>query len=976
MQGRTIEVVLLFCYTNPGLTIEKLAFEEETRVACMAFKRYKFLAVITALSMMIFPAENVSADELPTTLYETTTEQILAKGLTYEHKEKLTDEGWVNIHVLKMDVNEPTLSLDVIRNQALFAGKDGLSDMLDQDENAVGGINASFFSMGSAASDIEGTEIDDQTVGYARDAYNTTDLRAASLIEDTNGSITFDFISTEISFITERGVDVYVIGVNSIGDFNNPVIFNKEAFDDTSTIDAVTDLYKVVVDAENKVIAEIGPDEVVVIPDGGYVLVMNASVGPSVFSKIRIGDEATLSIDANIELSDIETAISGGGFILRDGETVEEGLIVSKDGRNPRTAVGMTSDGQTLIAMVVDGRGESIGATHAELAEYLKEYDVKTAIHYDGGGSSTLSAKTLGNFEAESMNTPSGGYERPIVNGLGFVSNAPETSDYKLYLTASQSRAFINNQIELELKAYDLNYNPVEVDQSNVAWGMSGGFGAIDDMVFTPQEAGDVRLTAYYQGRSTSIELAVSENLIDLEIEPKFINYSDGQQTFTVVGTDSFGYKSIIDSELLTWELSENIGTINNGIFVPGEASEDARIDVTYNGIKEVAYVVTGEKVSPLVNLDALTVESLVYPETVTGDAKTEIVDGKNVIAIDYDFVSTDFAQAVYAVLPDIKIGNQVDQLRLTIDEWPEGVQIKGHITDANDEQFTLTFSEGEDDSINADLPKSLVYPITIKRFYVVAVGALESYNGTLRISQIETVTKKTASDLDEIISIAPEDPLIDAYPEEGFDIRIFGATGGRNRLLDEVVLGKVYDVLNASDYAIYAGKSVVDESKITNDHIVYNNTFSVTDLEQTRIITLAMGNGGMVNTDPTQWIGFDNAMTSTVQDTLIILGTERLIDNTDSAFTREGELMHTILRDFCKKSGKKVFYINASGYQSKLDLYEGVRYIDLNGLWYKVDEDHEVDLYDSFQTLTINFAGNDVTYNMEDLYPKTTVQQ
>ncbi len=70
----------------------------------------------------------------------------------------------------------------------------------------------------------------------------------------------------------------------------------------------------------------------------------------------------------------------------------------------------------------------------------------------------------------------------------------------------------------------------------------------------------------------------------------------------------------------------------------------------------------------------------------------------------------------------------------------------------------------------------------------------------------------------------------------------------------------------------------------------------------------------------------------------------------------------------------KKYFFVNASGYKSNLEYYEGIRYIDLNGLWYKVGEDHEVDLYDSFQTLSFSFEGSDVTYKIDDLYPKTTI--
>ena len=45
--------------------------------------------------------------------------------------------------------------------------------------------------------------------------------------------------------------------------------------------------------------------------------------------------------------------------------------------------------------MVVDGRGDSIGATHEEMVWLMKEYGAYNAMHFDGGGSSTMVAKTV-----------------------------------------------------------------------------------------------------------------------------------------------------------------------------------------------------------------------------------------------------------------------------------------------------------------------------------------------------------------------------------------------------------------------------------------------------------------------------------------------------------------------------------------------------------------------------------------------------
>ena len=58
----------------------------------------------------------------------------------------------------------------------------------------------------------------------------------------------------------------------------------------------------------------------------------------------------------------------------------------------PRTALGLSSDGRWLYALVVDGRqkGYSMGATMQDLARVLKAAGASDALNMDGGGSATI----------------------------------------------------------------------------------------------------------------------------------------------------------------------------------------------------------------------------------------------------------------------------------------------------------------------------------------------------------------------------------------------------------------------------------------------------------------------------------------------------------------------------------------------------------------------------------------------------------
>ena len=91
----------------------------------------------------------------------------------------------------------------------------------------------------------------------------------------------------------------------------------------------------------------------------------------------------------------------------------------------PRTAIGISGEGNKLVIVVVDGRQPlySQGATMSELAEIMLFYGADTAMNLDGGGSSTLVAeKGLG---VKVLNSPIDrnipGRERAVGNHLGII---------------------------------------------------------------------------------------------------------------------------------------------------------------------------------------------------------------------------------------------------------------------------------------------------------------------------------------------------------------------------------------------------------------------------------------------------------------------------------------------------------------------------------------------------------------------------
>ncbi len=125
------------------------------------------------------------------------------------------------------------------------------------------------------------------------------------------------------------------------------------------------------------------------IPKSGFVL-----VGPiSKLSDISDAKKVKLDVKINPEWQDVNHIISGGPYLVKNGEIfvdIQEQKLNAIGGRNPRTAIGYTKDNH-LIMVTADGReGSSVGLTLNELAALMKQLGCINAMNLDGGGSTVM----------------------------------------------------------------------------------------------------------------------------------------------------------------------------------------------------------------------------------------------------------------------------------------------------------------------------------------------------------------------------------------------------------------------------------------------------------------------------------------------------------------------------------------------------------------------------------------------------------
>lgn len=465
-------------------------------------------------------------------------------GVIYERVLQMTTNGMLDIHVLTVPLNDPYIYIGPVVSQHAGGRRETATTLLS-DAGAVAGINADFFGLAGLYSVHFGPMIMDGEILGLNPHTNHDRNEFASFFLDSNGNPFFDYIRSEVRFYNNGTVNIRVASLNVIGqELRSPVIVDGRLMDNTRQLsDRFDGLTKFVV--RGNTVTQVSRD-VVEVPADGYVLVLPAHMYSSHRHLVNVGDTARLHLGNNlgVDFSRIQTAIGGGGLILSNGETMY-GRGVAPNARHPRSAIGVTRDGNSLILMVVDGRSHSIGATHVEMAGWLRRFGAWDAMHFDGGGSSTMIVRDAVTGAYATVNTPSDGAERRIINALGVFDSRPFEPVFapipQMAELRSHPRAISmfgeGQQMTFRLSGVAANGNYVaNVPLSYVSdfAVVPPGLGFIENGVFTATGSGTGHIVVTVHDVNTYIAVSVggtSQVLNTSAVIPGFAGYPLGYAT-------------------------------------------------------------------------------------------------------------------------------------------------------------------------------------------------------------------------------------------------------------------------------------------------------------------------------------------------------------------------------------------------------------------------------------------------------------
>lgn len=378
--------------------------------------------------------------------------------------------------------------------------------------------------------------------------------------------------------------------------------------------------------------------------DGGSVsigrdnLILTASDAAAlgmVAESFEVGDRVTLEIScSDSSLEDADWVSGCGNILALDGEIYDQDRWNSEvTDANPRTAIGIKSDG-TVVYHVLDGRSSlSVGATLEELAQDMLSMGCVDVVNLDGGGSSVMSLRVPGIDGFTVVNDPSDGRLRSVSSYILFVTDRePNGSAGRLFLAEDGDYVLAGSSVDITVVATDRALHTVAAPESVSARAQRG---TVEAGVYTaPESAGTDSISLSDGGVSGSGTLHVIDRVDSLTVTDAAtgntvsqLMLENGESVDLDVAAKYLMRDVSLSDEAVEYTITGDIGTITpDGVFTASLSGAAAgTISVSCGGVtREISVRVAFEFTDMRGHWASEYVKELYEAGIVTGVTDTE----------------------------------------------------------------------------------------------------------------------------------------------------------------------------------------------------------------------------------------------------------------------------------------------------------------------------------------------------------------
>jgi exopolysaccharide biosynthesis protein len=851
----------------------------------------KKIAAFSVSLMLLFTSTALASDIY--TVYDLSKETRLSSGITYENIEKFTTQGWMNINVVRANLNDQYTKVSPVTSEKGVSNRTALSSML-KSSGAVAGVNGDFFYMGDPTYTY-GALIKDGKVITSPLPYSYGYPTISRLLDST---VNISLWNPKITLYgtDSTAFDVVVYNKTSSIDYG-PTILTSDWNTMSIGYNGSKDIVEVVV--VNNYVSEVRVNQPsTIIPKDGFIIASTSeTTRQKLINSFVPGNQMSLDIQLDFDLDNIEWAVGGLNYLLKNGQTNDISDEVL--GTHPRTCIGFNKDNTEIILVTIDGRNSNyVGVKQTELAQIMVSLGAYNAINMDGGGSTTMGVDFLRNSNVTVVNIPSDGTERKIACGIGIFNTAPESDDVSsIKIAPSDSKVFNNTELQLDVLGYNNYFAQVDFDKEDIKYEISpANAGTISNNVFFPKKSGKASITAYYNDNTANVEIDVLDIPVALtfKTDKLILEYGETYELEDIVGINDDGKTAIIPSNYINYSYRNKIGKVENGVFTAGKISNTGAITATFGNAVKNIQVKVGYKMKTLNRFEDLeNLKLSLYPEGSSGSFEiTEdyVKEGSNAIKLNYDFTKMTDQSIAFINFGENGEGIKLQDTPLGIGMWVYGDGsnhwLRCRITDAYGTQSKLTFEDEVNWTgwkwVTAKIPNGTTYPITLDNIYIAEINETKKDTGTIYVDNLRLMYE-------------PNDKDLNLKEETEFK-----------------------DPLEVSKVTNYTEKLTISPTKsqiVSSNGTVINNNGNIIYFDG--IVT----NGTMSASNTTMWNNIKSM--ANFKDKVLVLSMNSSFDTIKDQ--REVEVLYDILE---KASNNNKIYVVWNGSDAQTTIEDGIRYI------------------------------------------------
>lgn len=690
-------------------------------------------------------------------------EEILTSGAKLMKYSYTTTRSGSKVNVLadviQVDLQNPYVKLDVMTGKGGNLNSKQSTGGMAKENGAVAAVNGDYFNVSGELAPIGGQVSDGVLVSTPSEL---SGMYALTVTKDGKPMIDeYSFDGTvkadDGSTFALRGINKedYTVESSSVkySHANSMYIYTPAWTSTKRPNDPSTTPTEVLV--QNGVITQISDKKALnmTVPADGYILRAHGTAATWIMTHLAVGQ--TLNADyklkakttgETVDPSNLQMMIGGHTILVNGGKaaTFSRDIVASGiGGIRARTAVGYSQDGRYVYIIAAEKNSNSSGLSLTELQSFMTSIGVWKGMNLDGGGSTTMVTRPLGEETAGlTFNTEYGTEQRQVVNTLGVFSTAPE-GKLKGFAVSGSQTLLVGQEGKYTAKGYDTYYNPIATGDIKMTWKSSNnGIVSVSNGTIKGLKPGTATLTATSNGASSSIKVTVlgGSELASLTAGSGLGSLQAGTTiSIPVTAKTKDGQSVTVPADSLTWEFIGFKGKVAADQLTVSSVNSGAQVGYAigrYDGYSTVVVLSAAGSETIWENF-----ENVSYPINfttnaagVTGSASvtagTGEKAGSKVLQLSYDMTAGIGKMYAYAQLNG-STGKEVSATATSMSIDVMGDKslnwLRAEFTDASGKTVYADLAKAIDwdgwKKLNVDLNGlNIAYPAKLKRVYVVNV--------------------------------------------------------------------------------------------------------------------------------------------------------------------------------------------------------------------------------------------------------------